>query len=116
MYTKEKNFMKGLCADYIEELIAKVGWSDIQKEMITKRFLQFKTGSLKKISLKEIAEILRRPAGYESHLVTFAGRKRTAGKSRTVIARIAYFKDPGTGLRLHFRGITGVQRTGNRRS
>lgn len=43
MYTKEKNFMKGLCADYVEELIAKVGWSDIQKEMITKRFLQFKS-------------------------------------------------------------------------
>ena len=38
MYTKEKNFMKGLCADYVEELIAKVGWSDIQKEMINNIF------------------------------------------------------------------------------
>ena len=43
MYTKEKNFMKGLCAEYVNELIEKVGWSDIQKEMVTKKFLQFKS-------------------------------------------------------------------------
>lgn len=43
MYTKEKNFMKGLCAEYVNELIEKVGWSDIQREMITKKFLQFKS-------------------------------------------------------------------------
>ena len=43
MYTKEKNFMKSLCAEYVEELIEKVGWSDIQKEMVTKKFLQFKS-------------------------------------------------------------------------
>lgn len=43
MYTKEKNFMKGLCAEYVNELIEKVGWSDIQREMVTKKFLQFKS-------------------------------------------------------------------------
>lgn len=35
--------MKGLCAEYVNELIEKVGWSDIQREMVTKKFLQFKS-------------------------------------------------------------------------
>ena len=43
MYSKEKNFMKSLCTDYVQELLDKVGWSDIQKEMVTKKFLQFKS-------------------------------------------------------------------------
>lgn len=43
MYTREKNFMKGLCEECIKELIETVGWSDIQKEMVSKRFLQFKS-------------------------------------------------------------------------
>lgn len=45
MYTKEKNFMKGLCKEFIKDLIETVGWSDIQKEMISKKFLQFKSVS-----------------------------------------------------------------------
>lgn len=42
MYTKEKNFMKGLCKEFVKDLIETVGWSDIQKEMISKKFLQFR--------------------------------------------------------------------------
>lgn len=40
---KERVFLGCLCKGHIQDLIDDVGWNDIQKEMIKKRYLEFKS-------------------------------------------------------------------------
>ncbi len=40
---KERVFLGCLCKGHIQDLIEDVGWNDIQKEMVKKRYLEFKS-------------------------------------------------------------------------
>ena len=42
-YKRERRYLDGLCKGHIIDLVAEVGWSPIQCEMVKKRYLEFKS-------------------------------------------------------------------------
>ena len=42
-YKEERNFLKSLCKGHINDLINDVGWSELQCNLVRKRYLEFKS-------------------------------------------------------------------------
>lgn len=42
-YIQERRFLQSLCKGHINDLIAEVGWTPIQCEIIRKRYIEFKS-------------------------------------------------------------------------
>lgn len=40
---RERSFLRNLCKGHIQDLIEDVGWNNIQKAMVVKRYLEFKS-------------------------------------------------------------------------